>query len=198
MEKTAPSSASMYFTELNDESTITPHLQEAVTQKIQLQLHAEDQSMQLKMTFAQVDAAKKFLFTLGDVTADQLTYYQNNRAINTYYKIGDILYSFSVPIRELNAKAILLEFPQIIRTYKKRQFYRIEIPESSPITVSFSDPENSSKNLKKLVLDLSMGGLSFFTSAEESQFQKGVVLRDVIFTLPSGKVITTNADIRYI
>lgn len=125
----------------------------------------------------------------------------------TKRKLEDCLFSASLPSANLFFKARLLDFDATLglkfeipgKAYKvqRRRETRYQIPMGYALPVEFDHPKISRETLRKKIIDISAGGLSFLTDTDEAElYTAGEILKNLKVTVRA-KLIQTDGEIRH-
>lgn len=75
---------------------------------------------------------------------------------------------FRAPFVNADAAELKFEYPEAVFKVQRRQDMRLRVAELLNLRVEFQDPTNASNWVKRRIVDLSAGGLSFVAPAEEA------------------------------
>lgn len=145
---------------------------------------------------------------------DQVLYVWVPKELNIQRFLGELLNKtppeclFSISLTRANIffKATYLGYdnagfkfkiPEIIYKVQRRKNLRFPIPDGHILWVEFQDPLFPEKRMKKKVLDISAGGLSFLILEDEIEvFGVDLILNDMQFQI-KGRPILCQGEIRH-
>jgi hypothetical protein len=91
---------------------------------------------------------------------------------------------FKAEFLTADAGGMKFKIPGKIYKVQRRKNLRFQIPKDYTLSIEFADPLFEGQSLKKKVIDLSAGGLSFQTDTHDSAlFQEGLVLKGIRFKI---------------
>lgn len=88
--------------------------------------------------------------------------------------------------------ALRLPLPDTMVRLQRREFYRVNVPRSSPVLVSFPPPGSDNKPIDKPVtvdmLNISMGGIAIVDEGNLLEDTPGITYEDCVLALPGGSI----------
>ncbi|MBL7714905.1 MAG: PilZ domain-containing protein [Bdellovibrionales bacterium] len=103
---------------------------------------------------------------------------------------------FRAPFVNADAAELKFEYPEAVFKVQRRQDMRLKVNELLKLNVEFQDPTNASNWIKRRIVDLSAGGLSFVAPTEEAnRLPVGLKLEEMRFMI-EGQSITCHGQVK--
>ena len=175
---------------------IRKHLARGAESNLHIDVSLEDHAIKfssIMVGFRRGDYDSMLIDTLIPMTGNR--YIRESRNITVSYKIEGAEYIFRSrylgKVMEQGFESLLITIPEVIERHQKRSAFRVSPPASDPITIHIR--EDWTEDL----VDISVTGVSFFTSRDKSELPVGTVLDEVRFILPfSNYDVRTSAVVR--
>ena len=183
--------------DLTDLVGVMSHILKMTKQYILLDIRIDNKPETYKSIFMGVTAEGKTegLIIGPLIPTDGNSLIKKSRKITVSYCLEGVIYtSYSrfLEINEIGALRIKLEIPTLIRKIKMRKAIRVSSVSLSPLKVDFGD------GIAEEVVNISIGGLCFFTLRNDEVFQTGKTFSNTSFTHPMNKrKICTKAEARW-
>ncbi len=165
-------------------------------------LWTKNQQVQIKSRMKAFDQAKRTLLfaTPNPVELDQLKIsLESQNTTQTFFCIlhpRANLY-FTAEFKGIQSIGLEFEVPKVMHKVQRRENVRYPIPSGKVMPLHFQDPVYPDKLIRKNILDISAGGLSFLTNtAESSLYVIGLTLEGLQFNM-GGKKLTFSGQVRY-
>jgi hypothetical protein len=104
---------------------------------------------------------------------------------------------FKTTFLEYDSAGLKFKIPDKVYKVQRRKNVRCQIPDDYSMPAEFQDPLYPQKTLKKKVLDISAGGISFITHEKDDPlFQVGMILNSFKFSIRL-RLIRVTAEVRH-
>lgn len=111
-----------------------------------------------------------------------------------------IQFSVLAPVRVTHEgyAALRSVLPDRVLRLQRREFYRLTVPSSDPVTctIGAAEPDGTVRSIALRVLDISNGGIAVVVPPEGVRFEPGMEFPDCTLTIPDGGTATVKLRVR--
>jgi c-di-GMP-binding flagellar brake protein YcgR len=111
-----------------------------------------------------------------------------------------VQFSVSTPVRVAHEgyAALRSALPDRVLRLQRREFYRLTVPSSDPVTctISAADADGTVRSIALRVLDISNGGIAVVVPPEGIRFEPGMEFPDCTLAIPDGGTATVRLRVR--
>ncbi len=172
-------------------------------QNTSLSLTIDEHVIEPISMFVEVSPEKGWIIIDRLVPEGGNKFIENSQSLKVSYTLNDIGYEFDSTfmgrVKKDGYDALKISYPENIRTTQKRKYFRVAPSVTQPVVISIKATGNEPLDIKRLMRDISEGGISFPVNASEDfllQLKQEKRLDVIHFTLPGQEPIKTKGIIR--